>query len=76
MTDLREATAAMERLQYAIEFGRSVEHPGLAECVDRAGYAVGDLRDVLVPLMRDAAREIARGEAPRPAASPTPGSGT
>lgn len=73
---LRPATAAMKRLRDAIEYGRSSGLTGLADVVDRAGYAVGELRDVLVPLMREAAREIARGDAPAPAAPSDSGSST
>lgn len=67
---LTPAAAAFGRLRDVIEFGRSAEHPGFADVVDRAGYAVADLRDRLVPLIRDAAREIARGEARRHAPTP------
>jgi hypothetical protein len=61
---LTPAARAIGGLSDAIRFGRSVEHPGLADVVDRAGYAIADLRDILTPMLHDLARRIARGEAP------------
>lgn len=66
-TSLVPATRAVEHLSDAIRFGRSAEHPGLADVVDRAGYAIAGLRDTLLPVIRGAALEVAHGEAPFPA---------
>lgn len=58
------AARSVGGLSDAIRFGPSAEHPGLADAVDRAGYAVAGLRDILRPMLHQVARDIARGDTP------------
>jgi hypothetical protein len=51
-TSLTSAARAMGRLASTIEFGRSVQHPGLADSIDRAGYAMANVR-VQIESLRD-----------------------
>ncbi len=73
-TAVRSTARAIERLSDSIRFGVSVERPGLADNVDRAGYAMADVRVQIGALNRSVLQARAETQDPTPAPS-DPGSG-
>lgn len=82
---LAPAARAAGNLSDAIRFGRSVEHPGLADVAAVAGEALANLRVTAGPVIRKAVRERIAAHGVRTAdelldalaaTRPDPGSGT